>query len=91
MSEQPVTLAMDPPDSHVAQQAREDLAAALGAGGRVGPADPETGVFDVTVDADSREAALLQVWDLIAAAGVDDHILFLEHPDVPEHWKTKRV
>ena len=45
----------------------------------------------MTVDADSREAALLQVWDLIAAAGADDHILFIEHPDVPEHWRTKRV
>jgi hypothetical protein len=25
----------------------------------------------------------------VAAAGVDDHIVFLEHPDLPEHWMTR--
>jgi hypothetical protein len=23
----------------------------------------------------------------VAASGTDDHIVFLEHPDLPEHWR----
>ena len=30
-----------------------------------------------------------EVWNAVALAGVDDHILFLEHPDLPEHWRSK--
>jgi hypothetical protein len=29
---------------------------------------------------------LQRVWDAVAASGTDDHIAFLEHPDLPEHW-----
>ena len=79
---------MDPPGA-AAEAARERLAEALGQDGRVGPADPETGVFEVTVDAASREDALLRVWNALAAAGADDEIVFIEHPDVPEHWRSK--
>ena len=43
------------------------------------PAD--VGVFDIALDAEDQEQALLRVWDAVAAAGVDDHIAFLEHPD----------
>jgi hypothetical protein len=67
------------------QEAREQLAAAL-PGGEVGPPDG-IGVFDVTLDADDREDALRRVWDAVAASGTDDHIVFLEHPDLPEHWR----
>jgi hypothetical protein len=24
----------------------------------------------------------------VAASGTDDHIVFLEHPDLPEHWRA---
>jgi hypothetical protein len=25
----------------------------------------------------------------VAASGTDDHLLFLEHPELPEHWRSK--
>jgi hypothetical protein len=43
----------------------------------------------VTVDADDQETALDQVWNAVAASGTDDHIVFLEHPDLPEHWRHR--
>jgi hypothetical protein len=67
------------------REAREQLAAALPEG-EVGPPD-EIGVFEVTLDAEDREDALQRVWDAVAASGTDDHIVFLEHPDLPEHWR----
>jgi hypothetical protein len=67
------------------QEAREQLAAAL-AGADVGPPD-EVGVFEVGLEAEDLEDALRQVWDGVAASGTDDHIVFLEHPDLPEHWR----
>jgi hypothetical protein len=69
------------------REAREQLAEALGAG-EVGEPD-EIGVFEVTVEADDFEAALQRVWDAVAASGTDDHIVFLEHPDLPEHWRPR--
>jgi hypothetical protein len=42
--------------------------------------EPETGFFDVQVDADSREEALIEVIDAIAAVGADDHVVIAEHP-----------
>jgi hypothetical protein len=65
--------------------AREELAAALPAG-EVGEAD-DLGVFEVVLEADDREDALRRVWDAVAASGTDDHLLFLEHPELPEHWR----
>ena len=56
---------------------------------QLSPPDPETGVFDVTLEAESREDALNRVWNALAAAGADDEIVFLEHPDVPEHWRSR--
>jgi hypothetical protein len=47
----------------------------------------ETGTFEVTVEADAIDDALLAVWNALAASGADDHILFIEHPDLPEHWR----
>ena len=28
-----------------------------------------------------------RVWDAVAASGTDDHVVFLEHPELPEHWR----
>lgn len=68
-------------------QAREELAAVL-PDAEVGEPD-ELGVFEITVDADDLEGALGRVWDAVAASGTDDHILFLEHPELPEHWRPR--
>ena len=69
------------------QEARAQLAAAL-PDGEVGEPD-DIGAFDITLDADDLEAALERVWDAVAASGTDDHIVFLEHPDLPEHWRLR--
>jgi hypothetical protein len=68
-----------------ALEAREELAAVL-PGAEVTEPD-EVGAFEVVVDAKDQEAALTSVWDAVAASGTDDHIVFLEHPDLPQHWR----
>jgi hypothetical protein len=67
------------------QQARADLAAAL-PNAKVGEPD-EVGVFEIELEADDLENALQRVWDAVGASGTDDHIVFLEHPDLPGHWR----
>jgi len=69
------------------EDARRRLADAL-AGAEVGEPD-ETGVFEISLEADDQDAALQRVWDAVATAGVDDHIVFLEHPNLPEHWRHR--
>jgi hypothetical protein len=69
------------------RQAREELAAVL-PGVNVGVPDAE-GVFDISLDAEDQDDALSQVWNAVAASGTDDHIAFLEHPDLPEHWRHR--
>jgi hypothetical protein len=69
------------------QDARGRLAAALH-GASVGPADEE-GVFEVVIEAADREQAFERVWDAVAASGTDDHIAFLEHPEVPDYWRSR--
>jgi hypothetical protein len=69
------------------QTARADLAAAL-PDATVGEPD-DLGVFEIELQADDFEAALLRVWEAVAASGTDDHIVFLEHPDLPEHWRAR--
>ena len=71
--------------THRDQQAREELAAAL-PDAEVTPTDDD-GVFEVRLDAEDQEDALTRVWDAVAASGVDDHVVFLEHPELPEHWR----
>jgi hypothetical protein len=66
-------------------EARARLAAALD-GAPVTEPD-ETGAFEVSIECESQEVALNRVWDAVAAAGADDHIAFLEHPSLPEHWR----
>jgi hypothetical protein len=68
-------------------EARAQLAAAL-PGAEIGEPD-EVGVFDVAVQAEDLEGALERVWDAVAASGTDDHMLFLEHPELPEHWRSR--
>jgi hypothetical protein len=70
-----------------AENARRRLAEVLPES-EVGEPD-EVGVFEVTLEAESQEAALHRVWDGVAAAGADDHIAFLEHPELPEHWRHR--
>jgi hypothetical protein len=69
------------------QEAREQLAQAL-PGAEVGEPD-DVGVFEISVEAEDREDALARVWNAVAASGADDHIVFLEHPDLPEHWRLR--
>jgi hypothetical protein len=68
-------------------EARAALADALD-DAEVGEPD-ELGVFEVAVADDDQEAALNRVWDAVAASGTDDHIVFLEHPELPEHWRAR--
>jgi hypothetical protein len=67
-------------------QALADLASVL-PDADIGKPDA-VGVFEITIQADDHEHALSRVWDAIAASGSDDHIVFLEHPDLPEHWRA---
>ena len=69
------------------REAREQLAAALPDTEITEPDD--VGVFEIELDADDQEHALQRVWDALAASGADDHIVFLEHPDLPEHWRPR--
>jgi hypothetical protein len=59
-------------DGERADSARAGLAKAIGAG--VGA--PHQGVFDVEVEAETREEALAPVRDGIAAIGADQHFTF---------------
>jgi hypothetical protein len=68
-------------------EARAQLRAALPGAEITEPDD--VGVFEIALESDDLEAALLRVWDAVAAAGADDHIAFLEHPDLPEHWRHR--
>ena len=72
----PVAMLLLHPGTPRDDEAREQLADAL-------PDDAEVG------EADDLEEALQAVWDAVAAAGADDHVVFLEHPDLPEHWRHR--
>jgi hypothetical protein len=67
--------------------ARAQLSAAL-PDADVGKPD-ELGIFEIALEAEDQEQALQGVWDAVAASGTDDHIAFLEHPDLPEHWRHR--
>jgi hypothetical protein len=69
------------------RRAHEELAAAL-PGVSVGVPDKD-GIFEISLEAADQEAALSRVWDAVAASGTDDHIVFFEHPDLPEHWRHR--
>jgi hypothetical protein len=67
------------------RRALEDLRAQLPKA-RIDDPD-EARAFEIEVEAESLDQALLTIWHAIGAAGVDDDIVFLEHPRVPEHWR----
>jgi hypothetical protein len=69
-------------------EALERLTDALPDGSTVSAPD-DLGVFEVTVDAATFEDGLHVVWNAIAASGSDDHIVFMEHPEIPEHWRHR--
>ena len=69
------------------REAREQLMAALPEAS-IGEPD-DVGVFEISLEADDQEQALERVWDAVAASGTDDHIAFLEDPDLPEHWHPR--
>jgi hypothetical protein len=69
------------------REAVERLAQAL-PGAEVGQPD-DAGVFDIMLEAGDEEAALEKVWDAVAASGSDDYVVFLEHPELPEHWRPR--
>ena len=69
------------------REAREELLAQLPDAEATEP--DEVGVFEIRLDADDKEQALRRIWDAIALSGTDDHIVFLEHPDLPEHWRER--
>ena len=66
-------------------EVRERFLEALGDPPATAPDD--TGTFEVTLEAETVDEALLAAWNAVAASGAEDHILFLEHPDVPGHWR----
>jgi hypothetical protein len=68
-------------------EAREHLAAAM-PDAEITEAD-DVGVFEIVLDAEDQEHALQRAWDALAASGTDDHIVFLEHPELPEHWRHR--
>lgn len=69
-------------------ECHQRLAEALPDDAVVGEPD-DLGVFEIELDAKDPEDALKKVWNGVAASGTDDHILFLEHPELPEHWRAK--
>ena len=68
-------------------QARGELLAQLPDAEATEPDD--VGVFEIRLQADDKDEALRRVWDAVALSGTDDHIVFFEHPDLPEHWRAK--
>jgi hypothetical protein len=67
-----ITLEIIDPDRHTGDETRAELARRLH--GEVGA--PEHGLFDVRVEADTREHALQRVADVLAEMGVEDHFTF---------------
>jgi hypothetical protein len=70
-----ITLEILDPDQHTGEETRAELARRLHAD--VGAPDPDAGVlFDVRLEADSREEALQRVVDALAELGVEQHFTF---------------
>jgi hypothetical protein len=84
----PVAMLLLHPGTPRDDEAREQLADALPDDAEVGEPD-DVGAFEVAVEGEDVEEALQTLWDAVAASGTDDHIVFLEHPDLPEHWRHR--
>jgi hypothetical protein len=78
MTDQTVKLAVRQDAADPYEHALESLRDALTDAEVQGPDD--TGVVEVTLDADGEDAAIRRVIDAIAAAGADDHFEIAEHP-----------
>ncbi len=65
--------------------ARERLAKQL-SGAEFTEVDEATGVFEITLKAADLESAVRRVFDAVAAAGADDHVVIAEHPEIEGHW-----
>ena len=71
-----------------ADAAYQRLCDVLGADA-LGDMDSE-GFVEVTVDdVQDFDEALARVWNAMATAGADDHFVFAEHPDIPDHWRRR--
>jgi len=68
--------------------ARDRLAQQL-SGARFETVDEATGVFEITLEAADLESAVKRVFDAMAAAGADDHMVIAEHPEIEGHWITR--
>jgi|SRR5919198_1033085 hypothetical protein len=73
MTTHQITLEILDPDQHTGEDTRAELARTLEAD--VGAPD-QGGLFDLRLEADSREQALQRVADALAALGVDQHFTF---------------
>lgn len=52
--------------------------------------DPDgDGTWEIRLDAPSAEDALKLVWNAVAAAGADDHVVIIEHPQIAHHWEHR--
>jgi hypothetical protein len=87
MASQKVALYHPHEDGPAIRRYLELLGEALPGARISGPDD--VGFVEVELDADGQEDALQKVWDGIAAAGADDHLVIAEHPDLPEHWRER--
>ena len=72
MNTHQITLEILDPDQHTGEETRAELARRLEAD--VGA--PDQGLFDLRVEAGSREEALQRVADVLAEMGVDQHFTF---------------
>jgi nucleoside-diphosphate-sugar epimerase len=72
MTTHQITLETLDPDQHTGEETRAELARTLEAD--VGA--PDQGLFDLRVEANSREEALQRVADALAALGVEQHFTF---------------
>jgi hypothetical protein len=72
MTTHQITLEILDPDQHTGEETRAELARTLEAD--VGA--PDQGLFDLRVEANSREEALQRVADALAALGVEQHFTF---------------
>ena len=73
MAPHQITLEILDPDQHTGEDTRAELARRLHA---VVGAPDEGGLFDLRVEADSREEALQRVIDVIAEMGLEQHFTF---------------
>jgi hypothetical protein len=68
-----------------AEEALDRLRKAL-PGAHFTTVDEATGVFEILVEARDLEGGVRQVFDAIARAGADDHVVIAEHPEIKGHW-----